>query len=136
MAAIKSKNTKPEMAVRQLLHAMGYRFRLHRPGLPGKPDIVFASRRAIVEVRGCFWHQHPDPECADARRPKSNSDYWIQKLERNRSRDAANLRTLADLGWRVLELWACELRDPNLQARLLKFLGPPGSSNAAHIKAG
>ena len=125
MAAIKSKGTKPEMAVRRLLHAMGYRFRIHRPDLPGKPDIVLPSRRSIVEVRGCFWHQHPDPDCTNARRPKSNSGYWNPKLERNQSRDAANLRSLEGLGWRVLVLWECELGDPALGERLAAFLGPP-----------
>lgn len=126
MAAIKSKGTKPEMRVRRLLHALGYRFRLHRADLPGKPDVVFSSRRSVIEVRGCFWHQHPDPSCASAHRPKSNSGYWGPKLERNQARDEANLRALEALGWRVLVLWDCELQDPSLEQRLQDFLGPPG----------
>jgi DNA mismatch endonuclease, patch repair protein len=130
MAAIKSKGTKPEMKVRRLLHAMGYRFRLHRADLPGRPDIVLPSRRAIIEVRGCFWHQHPDPNCAHARRPKSNTGYWDPKLERNQARDKANLKALEGLGWRVLVLWDCELGDTCLAQRLGHFLGPPGPPEA------
>ena len=125
MSAIRSKGTKPELLVRQLLHRLGYRYRLHRKDLPGKPDIVFGSRRKAIEVRGCFWHQHPDPTCRDARPPSSNQDYWGTKLQRNIDRDAANLSALEEAGWSVLVIWECEVASPRLEDRLLDFLGAP-----------
>lgn len=93
MRRIRSKGTKPELIVRQLAHKLGYRFRLHRTDLPGKPDLVFPRRRKIIMVHGCFWHGHDDPACVDGqRKPKSNLDYWLPKLARNKARDAAALR--------------------------------------------
>jgi DNA mismatch endonuclease, patch repair protein len=125
MAAIRSKNMKPELAVRRLVHALGYRYRLHRKDLPGKPDLVFGRRRQAIFVHGCFWHVHPDPACLDSRRPKSNTSYWNAKLTRNVERDTAQLAELAELGWCVLVVWECETRDPaKLSARLRRFLGP------------
>ncbi len=87
MARVRGKDTGPEMRVRRLIHGMGYRYRLHRGGLPGRPDLVFASRRAVVFVHGCFWHQHPDPECRLARMPKSRQAIWWEKLRAKRERD-------------------------------------------------
>ena len=123
MANIRAKGMKPEMAVRRLVHAMGYRYRLHRSDLPGKPDLVFPARRKVIFVHGCFWHQHDDPACRIARRPKSNQHYWLPKLERNVARDAAHLAQLAQLGWDVLVIWECDLlRDDGIADRIRGFL--------------
>lgn len=111
MSGIRGKNTQPEMLVRRLLHAMGYRYRLHARELPGKPDIVFRKRRIAIFVHGCFWHRHPDPECRLARMPKSRMDFWEPKLEGNRARDEANVATLETMGWKVFLAWECQLRD-------------------------
>ena len=120
MAAVKSKNTRPEMLVRRLVHSMGYRYRLHQRSLPGKPDLVFASRRKVIFVHGCFWHLHG---CKGSRLPKSNKGYWLPKLERNRARDAEHLKALRADGWRHLVLWECELhKDAWLRSRISKFL--------------
>lgn len=111
------------MAVRRLAHKMGYRYRLHSPKLPGKPDLVFTARKKIIDVRGCFWHQHY--RCADSHIPKSRLDYWLPKLHKNRERDRKNLRQLRRLGWQVLVLWECEVTDlARLTSRLQEFLGP------------
>ena len=113
---------KPEMVVRQLAHGMGYRYRLHSPKLPGKPDLVFPKLKKIVEVRGCFWHQHGD--CIDSHVPKSRMDYWRPKLQGNQQRDRENIQKLRDLGFRVLVLWECEIADDKrLAKRLRRFLG-------------
>ncbi len=126
MAAIKSKDMKPEMAVRKMVHALGYRYRLHRRDLPGKPDLVFGPRRKVIFVHGCFWHMHPKETCLDARRPKSNTGYWTPKLARNVVRDSAHAAALRKFGWRVLVIWECETKDPvKLTARLTKFLANP-----------
>jgi DNA mismatch endonuclease, patch repair protein len=127
MSAVRGRNTKPELMVRRLAHRLGYRFRLHRKGLPGRPDMVFSGRRKVVFVHGCFWHRHPDPTCALARLPKSRLEFWVPKLESNRARDQMTEARLAAMGWGVLTLWECQLRDPDaVAARLLDFLGPPG----------
>lgn len=125
MKKIRSTGMKPEMLVRSLLHKSGYRFRLHRYDLPGRPDIVFSGRRKIIFVHGCFWHQHDSAKCKLFHRPKSNSGYWIPKLERNRRRDAEHLVALRALGWRVLIIWECELANTSskLLRRLQRFLG-------------
>lgn len=110
MARVKSKNTTPELKVRAYLWRAGLRYRLHRADLPGKPDVVFPGRRAVVFVHGCFWHGHDCPR--GARMPQDNADYWRRKIERNRARDAKAAADLAALGWRVLTVWECELKDP------------------------
>lgn len=128
MSAIRSQNTGPEMVVRRLLRGMGYRYQVHRRDLPGKPDIVFPGRRRIVDVRGCFWHQHTDPRCrAAAAVPKTRSEFWRAKFEGNVARDRRNELALADLGWRTLVIWECEVGRPDLECRLRHFLGPPGA---------
>ena len=122
MRRIRSKGMKPEMAVRQLAHKLGYRYRLHRADLPGKPDLVFPGRRKVILVHGCFWHGHDDPNCTDGRRrPKSNLDYWLPKLARNRLRDATNITTLNESGWSVLVIWECETRNIDVLARHLSL---------------
>lgn len=124
MAAIASKDMKPEMIVRSLVHRMGYRYRLHARDLPGKPDLVFRPRRKAVFVHGCFWHQHPKRSCKDGRAPKSNLGYWAGKLARNVGRDAANLARLRSMGWKVLVVWECEALKGGggLAERLKRFL--------------
>lgn len=124
MARIKSRDTKPEMLVRRLVHHLGYRYRLHRKDLPGKPDLVFPGRQAIIFVHGCFWHQHPDENCKDSALPKSKAEYWLPKLHRNQKRDAENHEALIRAGWRVLIIWECETRyQDDLAQRLHSFLG-------------
>lgn len=109
MSRVRGRDTGPEMAVRRILHAMGYRYRLHAKELPGRPDIVFRKRRIAIFVHGCFWHRHPDPNCRLARLPKSRLDFWLPKLEGNQARDLANVEKLEAAGWRVLIVWECEL---------------------------
>jgi DNA mismatch endonuclease (patch repair protein) len=113
---------KPEMVVRQLVHKMGFRYRLHQKDLPGKPDLVFPSRRKAIFVHGCFWHQHKKEECSDGRIPKSNTSYWTPKLKRNVERDKAATKELKRLGWEVLVIWECEIKNTNLEDRLGRFL--------------
>ena len=111
------------MLIRSLVHRMGYRFRLHRKDLPGKPDLVFPSRRKAIFVHGCFWHWHPDPNCKHARMPKSRPEFWRPKLEGNRRRDRENRQNLSELGWEVLEIWECEIADlEKIGARIQAFL--------------
>ncbi|EAP89745.1 MAG: very short patch repair endonuclease [Oceanicaulis sp.] len=121
MRAVKGKDTKPEMIVRRLAHALGYRFRLHRKDLPGKPDLVFPGRRKVIFVHGCFWHGH---ECArGSRQPKQNAEYWRNKIARNVERDADNLQALERLGWQTQVIWECEMKDRDALAdRLRAFL--------------
>lgn len=107
MSGIRSKDTKPERMVRSVLHRLGYRFRLHRKDLPGKPDIVLPKHRKIILVQGCFWHGH---SCAVASKPKSNTAYWREKIKSNRERDRRVKRELSLQDWEVLELWECEIR--------------------------
>lgn len=109
MALVRGKDTKPELAVRRLVHGMGYRYRLHRASLPGKPDLVFASRRKVIFVHGCFWHRHPSTACKLARLPKSRLDFWLPKLEGDRLRDERNKRKLKRYGWKVLSIWECQI---------------------------
>ena len=121
MARVKSKGMKPELRVRRLLHGLGYRYRLHRADLPGRPDLVFPARRKVVFVNGCFWHRHDG--CSKVRIPATNRDYWIAKLERNHDRDARNIALLTAQGWAVATVWECELRDMAATAeRLVDFL--------------
>lgn len=107
MSRIRSRDTAPEMLIRRGLHAKGLRFRLHDRSLPGTPDLVFRSRRAVVFVHGCFWHGH---DCPLGVRPRSNAGFWSEKIERNRLRDAEAVARLSSLGWRVASVWECALR--------------------------
>jgi DNA mismatch endonuclease (patch repair protein) len=126
MRAIRSKDMLPEPTVRSLVHKMGYRFRLHSKDLPGKPDLVFASRRKVIFVHGCFWHSH---RCKAAHIPKSNLDYWVPKLKRNQLRDQKNVEALAANGWDVLVIWECETKDyPGVSAKVMDFLGRNNSN--------
>jgi DNA mismatch endonuclease (patch repair protein) len=109
------------MVVRRMLHAAGYRYRLHARDLPGKPDLVFPARRKVVFINGCFWHRHRG--CPLARLPKSRTEFWTEKLERNRERDERNVAALRELGWEVLTVWECEVRDVvALMPRVVAFL--------------
>lgn len=122
MQAVKGKNTGPELAVRSMLHRLGYRYRLHREDLPGTPDIVLTGRRAAIFVHGCFWHGHG---CRIGQLPRSKLDYWGPKIHANRKRDERKRTDLDAAGWRVLTVWQCELADVDALARKLKtFLGP------------
>ena len=124
MRANKGKHTKPELAVRSMLHALGYRFRLHRRDLPGTPDLVFPGRHAVVQVHGCFWHQHEG--CHRASTPVARRDYWEPKLRRNQERDRESDARLVALGWRVATVWECELRDIEAVSDwLCRFLDDP-----------
>jgi DNA mismatch endonuclease (patch repair protein) len=117
------KDTIPELALRSTLHAMGYRYRIHRRDLPGTPDIVFLGRLKAVWLHGCFWHSHQG--CRYATTPKTRADYWVPKLVRNRERDAEHLKRLSDMGWKSVVVWECELKDLEaVRTRLRDFLGP------------
>jgi DNA mismatch endonuclease (patch repair protein) len=120
MRRIKSRDTGPEMTVRRLVHSMGYRYRLHRNDLPGKPDLVFPARRKVIFVHGCFWHSHG---CKLSHTPKSNDAYWSPKLARNKVRDEKAQEALLAMGWGVLVIWECQLKDREaLNDRLTQFL--------------
>ena len=112
MSRVKSKNTRPEILVRSFLHRHGLRFSLNRATLPGKPDIILPKYKAVVFVNGCFWHRHQDPDCKLARMPKSNVDFWREKLLKNAERDKARKEALEALGWRVFYVWECHLNHP------------------------
>lgn len=117
MRGVKSVDTKPEMLVRRAMHRLGYRFRLHRKDLPGRPDIVLPRHNLVVFVHGCFWHQHTG--CKDGRLPSSNTEFWVRKFSANQARDAKHIAALKELGWRVEVIWECQTRDPDrLNARL------------------
>lgn len=121
MSRIRGKDSAPELALRRLVHGLGFRYRLHANDLPGKPDLVFPSRNAVIFMHGCFWHRHAS--CRLARLPKSRVAYWAEKLEGNRLRDRRNRENLREAGWRVLVVWECQLKDPDKVAiRVCKFL--------------
>jgi len=121
MAAIRSKDTLPELAVRRLVHGLGYRYRLHAKDLPGCPDLVFSGRRKIIFVHGCFWHRHP--RCRYSTTPKSHVDFWLAKFEKNVARDRRERRELKKMGWSVLVAWQCELKNlQRLSQRIKAFL--------------
>ena len=122
MSRIRGKDTKPELAVRRALHAMGYRYRTHGNDLPGRPDLVFSKRRTAVFVHGCFWHRHG---CAKASTPKTRTEYWAAKFAANVERDQRNAEHLAAAGWRVFVAWECEIDQGDVMHRLVEFLGPP-----------
>ena len=121
MSRVRSKDSRPELLVRSIAHALGYRYRKHRRDLPGQPDLAFIRRRKAVFVHGCFWHRH---ECAAGQRlPKSRLNFWRAKLERNVERDHANMTRLHDGGWSTLIIWECETRDaPSIEDKLKAFL--------------
>jgi DNA mismatch endonuclease (patch repair protein) len=121
MRAVKGADTAPEMTVRRLIHGMGFRFRLHRKDLPGKPDIVLPRLRMVIFVNGCFWHGH---ECVrGARVPKANAEYWRAKIARNIQRDAANIAALEATGWRAAVVWECQLKElGKVKTQLGRFL--------------
>lgn len=119
MAAVRSKDTKPELFVRRELHARGYRFRLHRRDLPGTPDIVFPSRKAVIFVNGCFWHGH---ECPAGTLPATRPEFWKEKIGRNIDRDARNRNELEAAGWKVLVVWECDLQRPKPVDRIVSWL--------------
>lgn len=117
MSRIRASNTKPEVALRSMLHRMGYRFRLHRRDLPGTPDIVLPKWKTVIFVNGCFWHGHV---CKRGKMPKTRSDFWAGKVDANRRRDRRNLRRIRSLGWHALVVWECELKKPARLAERLK----------------
>lgn len=126
MSRVRGKNSRPEMIVRRLAHALGYRHRLHRKDLPGCPDLVFPGRRKVLFVHGCFWHRHDG--CKLARLPKSRLDFWTKKLEGNKERDRRDQVALSSAGWDILIIWECELRNREaLSERLVAFLEGKGS---------
>lgn len=118
MGLVRARDTGPELVVRRLVHADGYRYRLYRRDLPGSPDLVFPSRHKVILVHGCFWHRHAG--CQLARLPKSRLDFWIPKLEANRRRDARDRRALERAGWSVLVVWECQLARPDRVRRALR----------------
>ena len=117
MSKIRAKNTKPEIAIRKWLHKKGYRFRLHKKDLPGKPDIVLQKYRTVVFVNGCFWHMHYG--CKKNRMPKSNLDYWDNKFKKNFTRDKKNCEALKNMGWQVITIWECEIENSHFQKKLI-----------------
>jgi len=124
MALVKSKGTRPEVAVRKMVFGMGYRYRLNRSELPGKPDLVFPGRKKVIFVHGCFWHRHEG--CPNARIPKSRVEFWKRKLERNAQRDREVQVELERMGWEYLIIWECELKDMEaIASRVKSFLERP-----------
>lgn len=133
MRGNRGRDTKPELIVRKLLFAQGYRYRTHLSALPGKPDIVFTKRKKVIFVHGCFWHQHQSENCPLCSQPKSNTGYWAEKLRQNRDRDHANEKKLQNLGWNVLIIWECETHNEGLlKQRLRSFLGSGRSDAQCH----
>lgn len=123
MKSVKSKNTKPEIIVRRMLHNLGFRFRIHRKDLPGKPDIVLPRYRKVIFVHGCFWHHHEG--CKKSQLPETNREFWQEKIEKNRIRDCMNIKKLHELGWGTLVIWECEIaksKQSSLETKLLFFL--------------
>ena len=120
MRRIRGKGMAPELAVRSMVHRMGYRYGLHRKDLPGKPDLVFAPRRKVIFVHGCFWHAHG---CKFSHVPKSNRDYWLPKLARNAARDGQHQKALSAEGWKSLVIWECDLKQlAKVRRRVARFL--------------
>ncbi len=121
MSCVSGKNTKPELIVRSLLHNMGYRFRLHRSDLPGKPDLTLPKYKKVIFVHGCFWHGHKD--CQRSNRPTTNKKFWNEKLDKNIERDKENIRRINELGWGALVIWSCEVKDiDQLKNKLISYL--------------
>ena len=134
MSKIRGENTRPELVVRRLLHALGYRFRLHQHSLPGSPDIVFARVKRVIFVNGCFWHRH---NCGRAYNPKTRPKFWAEKFATNVARDRRDKLALRRGGWSVLVIWECQTLTPpeRLASRLVRFLGPTGKSEKASAQA-
>ena len=123
MKRVKQRDTAPELIVRKILFAAGYRYRVHRRDLPGSPDIVFPGRRKVIFVNGCFWHGHQN--CSRASLPKTRFQYWKDRILKNRERDARSIAALEKLGWAVDTIWECQTRDmASLEERLARFLDP------------
>jgi DNA mismatch endonuclease (patch repair protein) len=120
MSRVRSKDTRPEMTVRRLIHKAGFRYRLHVADLPGRPDLVFPKRKKVIFIHGCFWHSHTG--CQHARVPKSRTSFWTAKFESNKTRDERNIDALTQAGWKVLVLWECELSKPDLIKKIKEFL--------------
>lgn len=124
MRRTKSTHTKPELRLRKLVYSLGYRYRPHRKDLPGRPDLVFASRRTVIFVHGCFWHQHNI--CVDGRIPRSKTEYWLPKLNRNVERDSLTLAQIEQMGWKALVVWECELENAEtikqVEEKIRRFL--------------
>ena len=133
MAAIRGQDTKPELRLRRLIHGLGYRFRLQRRDLPGRPDIVFPGRRKVIFVHGCFWHQHG---CRNSVLPKTRAEWWAEKLGRNVERDRAAVAALMAMGWSVQTVWECEVKDEaQVSESIQRFLGAPRLTEAeSHAK--
>jgi DNA mismatch endonuclease (patch repair protein) len=125
MRSVGDRDTGPELTVRSLLHRLGYRYRLHRRDLPGRPDIVFPGKMKAIFIHGCFWHGH---DCRKGKLPKSRGEYWIAKIKANQDRDARVVASLQDASWQALSVWQCELKNLDAINRVLReFLGPPGN---------
>lgn len=121
MSRISGKNTKPEILVRSLLHRMGYRFRIHKKNLPGKPDICLPKHKKIIFVHGCFWHGHKN--CPRAKRPTTNVEFWNKKIDGTIERDKENIKGLKELGWQTLTIWTCEIKNQDaLKNKLISFI--------------
>ncbi len=132
MRLVRSTDTTPEKKLRSLLHKLGFRFRVHRKDLPGKPDIVLPKYSALIFVHGCFWHRHKD--CPNATMPASRLEYWTAKFKKNVERDRRNQRDLRRLGWKVIVVWECEFRNINrLTEKLSRTLTPPQNPYAADL---
>lgn len=132
MQSVRQKDTGPELTVRRALHALGYRFQLHRKDLPGRPDIVFRSRKKAIFVHGCFWHGH---DCPKGRPPVSRREYWIPKIEENKARDERTVNMLQQMGWECLCVWQCEMKEIEQTVdKIVDFLGPAwgGKTDAVH----
>ncbi len=120
MRSVKNKNTSPEILVRKKIYRLGYRYRIHYKKLPGSPDVVFVGRKKVIFVHGCFWHWHG---CKRSRMPETNSEYWETKIKRNQERDAKNYQDLINMGWNVLIIWECEIKNKiELSERLVNFI--------------
>lgn len=122
MRSVKSENTIPEMRVRSFLHKNGFRYTLHVKSLPGKPDIVLPKYKTVIDVRGCFWHQHDSPQCTRNKSPQDHKSYWTEKFRKNIERDEKNGRLLQNLGWKVLVIWECEVQSTEKLQSLIDSL--------------
>lgn len=123
MALVRSRDTKPELVVRHIAHALGYRYRLYRRDLPGTPDLVFPGRHKVIFVHGCFWHSHRDPTCWRARIPKTGRDFWTAKLKANATRDIRDLAQLKARGWEALVIWECQTTQRHLEELKVRLVG-------------